>query len=275
MAFNDKEISTQDGRPVALYYMRWGSTEWAYTSADRDITYGVDLQGQPLVYKAKAMTDSGMTQGSSSQNDFEITAPSDLPIVALFRGTPPSETITLVIRRMHYGEPDAPIYWKGSITNLKRPRPAAVTIIGRPISASLKRTGLRLCWTRECPHFLYDVDCRVNPADFESTGEITAITPTSFTASIEDAEDHYYRGGYVSWIASAEGTVERRMIEDQVAGDITILGLTDGLLVGTEIKLYPGCDRLPTTCNNKFNNIDNYGGFDKMPGDTPFGKAIW
>lgn len=49
------------------------------------------------------------------------------------------------------------------------------TIICRTLLHSFLRTGLRLSWTRGCPHMLYDSECRVNPADFAHETEILAI----------------------------------------------------------------------------------------------------
>lgn len=284
MAFNDKEISTQDGRPAALYRLDWGKTPWFYTSADRPIERVENVNGieTTVTYEPRAMKDSGMVQGSSQQNDFTVEGPSDLPIVRLFRGSPPSESIWLTVRRMHVGEPDAPIYWKGTVTNVKRPSDAKCAIIGQPLSATLKRTGLRLCWTRECPHFLYDSGCKVNPVDFESVGEVVAFTANSITVTLALAvEPDWFRGGYISWPASDEGTLERRFVEadttDPDTGEttFTIFGIVDFLEVGDTVKAYPGCQRTPQVCDGRFNNLANYGGFDKMPGDTPFGSAIW
>jgi len=285
MAFNDQEVSTQDSRPVALYLLKWGATEWRYTSADRPIERQELVAGvmATVTYEPRALSDGGMVQGSSSMNDFTLDGPSDLPIVRLFRGTPPSETIWLTVRRMHMGSDDAPIYWKGIVQNVKRPSPARCQVIGQPLSASLKRTGLRLCWTRECPHFLYDAGCKVNPLDYEISAKVKALGGNSITVQLKDAThatapviaDAWLRGGFVAWSASDEGTLERRFIEEQVGGVLTIFGVVDFLKVGDTVKMYPGCDRTPETCDEKFDNIDNYGGFDKMPGESPFNTAIW
>lgn len=290
MAFLDKEISTQDGRPIALYLIEWGKTRWRYTSTDRPVEINelVDGVTQLVTYEPRAVSDNGMTQGSSSQNDFQLDAPSNLPVVDLFRGTPPSETIWLTVRRIHVGELDAPIYWKGTITNVKKPDPASASIIGKPIASSLKRTGLRLCWTRECPHFLYDADCEVPKEDYAVEATVVGMTANglSLTPTAENP-DGWFRGGFVEWQASAEGTIERRFIEDdfsttegagataQTTLQLTIFGIVDYLAVGDTVTMYPGCDRLPTTCDGKFNNIPNYGGFEKMAGKTPFGNNLF
>lgn len=276
MTFNTAEISTQDGQPIALYLLEWGETEWAYTSADRDITYGVNRKGEPRVYLAKAVSDNGMVQGGSAQNDFTMDIPSDLPICALFRGTPPSETIWLTVRRKHASEPDAPIYWTGTVTNVKGRDPASGQIIGKPLTASFKRTGLRLCWTRECPHFLYDDGCKVNKEAFRVDATITAKTGVTITVNADGGKpDGWFTGGIVEWEANEDGTIERRMIEKHVGNVMTIFGLADRMDVGLAVALYPGCDRSPTTCRDKFNNLPNYGGFDFMPGETPFGTLIF
>lgn len=270
MTFNSAEISTQDGRPVALYLIEWGETEWAYTSADREIIYG------GKTYLPRAVSDSGMVQGGSSANDFTMDIPANLPIVDLFRGTPPSETIWLTVRRQHQGEADAPIYWNGNVTNVKRLDLASGQVIGKPLTASFKRTGLRLCWTRECPHFLYDSGCKVNPEAFRTDATITALTGVTTTVdAVGGHPDGYFTGGFLSWEVNDDGTIERRMIEAHVGLQLKIFGLTDGMEIGDVVALYPGCDRTPTTCFTKFNNEANQGGYSFMPGETPFGAMIF
>lgn len=287
MSYNDLEVSTQDGRSIALYLFQWGQTKWRYTNADRAVTVPELNDAGVLVdvtYEPRALKDNGMRQGSSSQNDFQVDGPWDLPVIRLFRGSPPSESVWLTVRRIHFDDAlkETPIYWKGTIWNVKRAGAARGSLIGKPISASLKRTGLRLCWTRECPHFLYDKACRVDPEAFMLPAEVVSFTGNTINVTMPAFQDDgWFRGGFMSWTATAEGTLERRMIEDEIldaeAGELklTIIGLVDYLAVGDTIKLYPGCDRLPETCDGKFKNIDNYGGFDKMPGASPFVGAIW
>lgn len=272
MSFNDSEISTQDGIRIALYTLRWGNTYWRYTSADRAINRVEEAVN--VVYEPRAIKDNGMVQGTSSQNDFTVEGPGDLPIVDLFRGTPPAESIMLTVRRMHLGEDDAPIFWKGLVLNVKRPSPAKCQIIGKPLIATLKRTGLRLCWTRECPHFLYDPGCKVDPNDYVLEAEVTSVTGTTFTVDA-DLETNYFRGGYAEWDVDINGTMDRRMIETHTPSVVSVFGLTDRIEVGMMVRLFPGCNRTPEVCNGKFDNIDNYGGFDKMPGKSPFVSPIW
>lgn len=79
----------------------------------------------------------------------------------------------------------------------------------------------------------------------------------------------------MSWSANSDGTVERRMLESQVGTLLTVFGTTERLTEGDVVSLYPGCDRSPTICDEKFDNLDNFGGFPFMPGESPFGTVIF
>lgn len=278
MAFNDAEISNDDGQPIGLYLFEWGPTLWAYTSSDRAVTRTETINGLEVEveYLPLAISDSGLTQGGSSENDFAVTIPPNIPIVVRFRTTPPSEPIWLTVRRKHSAEDDAPIYWIGTVSNIKGQDIANKQVFGRPLSGSFKRTGLRLCWTTGCPHFLYDPGCKVDPADYELDGEITALTGSTATVDFAGAFDaDYFHGGIISWEASVDGTIERRMIQSQAGDVLTIFGTTDWMEVGMAVKLYPGCIRNAETCELKFNNLSNYGGFDFLPTESPFGTQIF
>lgn len=274
MSYNDSEISDQDGVRAALYTLAYGSTVWRYTSADRDIVREelVDDVLTEVTYVAVACSDDGMVQGGSSNNDLTIHIPSNLPIVDLFRSTPPTNSIDLTVRRIHWPESDSPIYWIGTVGNVQREEdPASALVIGRTLTASFNRTGLRLCWTRGCPFALYDQDCKLDPEDFRVEVTITALTGTTVTTTSPAKAAGYFDGGMISWIATDEGTVDRRSIESSVsATQFTIFGSTDRMHVGDVVGLYPGCDLIPETCNGKFANMRNYGGFKQMSGKSPF-----
>lgn len=279
MTFAAREISNQDGQRIALYEIEWGQTKWYYTSADQDIT--VTISGEPRTYTAVAISDSGMTQGGSSNNDMTVEAPSNIPLVDLFNSTPPALEIWLTVRRMHSGDTDPPlIYWTGTVLNVKRQDGnAAVDIIGQTLLASFKRSGLRLAWTRGCPHMVYDQDCRAVKEDFAVTASIVSLTGNSVTVSFGAGTPPplgYFDGGFLEWTANGDGTIDRRGI---VSSDSTtkfiLFGTTYRLAVGTTITLYPGCNLTTEHCDEKFSNLANFGGFEQMTGKNPFdGTAI-
>lgn len=180
-------------------------------------------------------------------------------------------------------EMDAPIYWTGTIGNVKRPDPAKGMIIGRPLTASFKRVGLRLCWTRGCPYALYDEDCTVDPEEHRVEGVVEfsggATVRLHFPGVTDMGSMDSWRGGILEWQANADGTKDSRTIEDVpflAYGEdgaymtVTVFGTADRIEAESACSVLPGCDLTPETCSGRFNNLANYGGFRQMAGKSPF-----
>lgn len=278
MSFNDSEISNHDGRRIGLYHFRWGQQHWYYTSADKSIFFddGVAWPGQPAgdkEYLPITISDSGVQIGGTDGYDFEVTVPRNNEVAQLFRVTPPSGRVYLKVRRMHDGEDDAPLFWSGTVGNVRPKSKAGAQIVCRSSMMGLKRTGLRLTIQRQCPHSLYDRQCQVPQEDHAYPyviDEITANVVTLVTSGADQVAG-FFDGGIVAWEVEP-GTIDQRMIETHTAPLVfTIFGRGDGLEVGMAITLYPGCDRTtgPNGCA-RFANIDNFGGHEYLPGKSPF-----
>jgi len=272
MSFKLFEIGSQSGRPVSLYEFRWGNTRWRYTSSDREMTFGVDEDGiTPKVWTPVAIKDDGVTQGSSP-SEFTVSLPANLPIVGLYRSTPPAESIWLTVYRYHFGDAEAQTFWVGTVGNVKRLSIAKAQVFGLPISGTLRRTGLRLCWEKQCPYMLYDQDCKVSKAAFAYDTTITALVGGKMSvAALGTWPGELYLGGFFEWEVNEDGTMDRRGIEgyDGALG-FTIFGSVDRLEVGSAVTMYIGCDLSPERCQNVFANLPNHGGFRFMPGKSPF-----
>lgn len=273
MTYEVKEISDQDGQIISLYEFKWGSTYWRYTSADKDIP--LTQNGDDVIYTAVTISDDGVVQGGGSANDLTVSAQINLPLIELFRGTPPAGSIWLTVRRRHSGDPndDWFVHWIGTIGNVKKGGIATAKIIGRTLLATFNRSGLRLAWTRNCPHMLYDSECRVDPVDFAVEAEITEINADG-SITVDTAGGNpagYFDGGFIEWTVNVDGTKDQRGIESSL-DDTTfrIFGTSDRLEVGLAITLFPGCDLTATTCSAKFANLTNYGGLEQMTDENPF-----
>lgn len=265
MSYDFVESSNHSAAPAALYSFSIGSTEWLYTNVDEEIV----VDGK--TYVPLAISDSGQVQSGDIRNDdMTVTIPKSTPLVELFKGTPPSEGVWLTLRRQNQGEPDAPVVWVGWISNVKIVSAGAAEVVCRMLTSTLDRNGLRLSWSRGCPHALYDTGCRVNKDLHATDVEIESLTGTSLaSADLEPLADGYLAGGFIEW-ELFDGVMERRAIESNADGALVLLGTTDGLEAGNIVTVYPGCDRTTSTCETKFNNLLNYGGFPHMPGKSPF-----
>lgn len=266
MSYDNFEISNQSGRPIALYTFLYGASYWRYCTADTDKTIG----GQ--TYLARAISDEGVTQGGSDQNDLQIVMQKNLPVPMLFRNTQPSGKVWLTVRRWHIGDPanETPLLWSGTIVNATDVDEATVRLGGRSIGGSYDRNGLRLAWGRMCPHVLYsDFGCRVNKALHAYPRTLATVDGTSFTCTAHsDAEEGSFSGGFLEFVRD-DGSLERKGIESQSGNHFVVLGSTSGLAIGSEVTIYPGCARNTTACK-AFGNLPNYGGFPHLPGKSPF-----
>lgn len=86
---------------------------------------------------------------------------------------------------------------------------------------------------------------------FFSSGEVSGATPGSPGGN-----------GYLTLVFATSNDALN-------VGTINAFGDTSEIHPGMLITVYPGCQRTTTACET-FNNRDNYGGFEWMPGKSPF-----
>jgi len=280
--FSAGQIATIAGIDIRLYEITRQGYTWFYTNAEENITFNSN------VYVSSPITDGGVKQKQEALSDsFEITLPTTEPIAQLFLGTPPADPIKVTMREMILNDPggEAPIMWLGYIVSAKIKDEISTTITSATQGATLRREGLRLCYSRECPHVLYVQgagNCRANPAAFAEVATVTEVQGQTFyftynAASPKASFTTRFVGGYFTFQSGTGGifTEQRGVLNsyqtsDETGGSILVLGATDGLAVGMTITLYPGCQHTPEWCLDFFDNIDNYGGFAFLPGRSPF-----
>jgi uncharacterized phage protein (TIGR02218 family) len=271
MAFNDIENSNYDGKPVILYefHRKSGTVDlyWRYSSADSDIVTGDET------WLSRAISDGGVSQtGEAAAAQFQVTMPvtEDFPQAYIGSGSVPSDQVILTVRRFHSGDTESRVIWVGTVSSLTQTDEIACQINCDTLAASFRRSGLRLCYTRSCPHALYDKRCTIDPNALKVAATVGSITGNSiYSTTYDEGQDNYFSGGYLEWSLS-NGATERKGIISHLSGVITIQGTFFSLAVGDTVAAYPGCDRTLTTCQNKFNNVLNFGGFPNTPGKSPF-----
>ncbi len=267
MSFSQYELSNSAGHPIKLYEFIRQTKSWLYTNADRDVSYG----GRS--YIAIACSDSGVTQsGDTDADTVTITVPFNADVVKQWSSTPTSDSIQLIIRRMHQNDGDfeAPVTWVGEVTGLTRPDYVSRAIQCGNMISRFARGGLRMTWERGCPHRLYDQNCRVDKTLFAVTGTVQTVSNTScLVAAASTFPGGWFNGGYMSWEIEP-GLFESVGIETHTGSQLQLFGATSWLENGQNVVLYPGCLRTIQVCHDKFNNVPNYGGFTNMPGTSPF-----
>lgn len=267
MSFDSREYSLADGAPVRLYEFSRGVWRWLYNSSDRDIAVGTE------VYRTVrgGISDNGIRQsGVSKQDAFVITAPADIEVAQPWRGSRPSAEIYLRVLDMHYGESEIVHRLTGSISSVKWPRLDTCTITIQDIESSMERPGLIDTYSRTCTTTLYSTQCGVDRNVHRVETTIQSLDGRTISSGeFASYPDGWFNGGYVEW-PIGQGEYDSRHIETHVGSVLQLLGGTVGLAAGQAIRVYPGCDFLPGTCDGKFDNLLNLRATPHMDGKSPF-----
>lgn len=264
MTYDLREESLQSGEPIELYQFTYGENSYHYTSA-KDAVEQMVHTWQPAFLKR----DSVDFSAEKGRNNLKIETNRQMAIADLYRIMPPSEMILFTLYRFHANDQEVVVIWSGRLLNVEFESSKA-TLVCEPITTSLKRTGLRRLYQRQCPHLLYGDSCKVNKADFSITTNLSAISGTVLnSASFGLYADQYFAGGYIEF--HWNGVTERRFITEHTGAKITINIPLMELAVGSAITAFAGCDHAKETCHTRFNNVLNYGGFPYIPQKNPFG----
>ena len=285
MSLDYLESSEASSRPIALYEFSYGNLVWMYNSSDRPITIG------PNTYLPLASEDDGIKQtGEQQQDRLTITVATTAGFVSLFDGTPPGDPVNVRVRLTNLGlmpfpgallsgaqqlAMDAPIAWVGLILSVKRIDPSKAEVLCETLAQTFEKNSLRLSWTRNCPYMLYDLaTCGANKDSFGVACTAGTITGTTIFAEATVAyPDGDFANGFIEWTTEG-GAFERRAVQQNTAGTITIIGLTDGLSADQAFIIYPGCDRTVSRCEARFFNLSNNGSAPAMPGISPFDGTL-
>jgi len=271
MAFLDTEQSVHGGTVVEMFrFAVSGATSRYYTSWQEDITAFFNA-----TYTAIPITRSAIAVGPTvDAPPLEVTMPfnADLITDLLFK-TPPRKA-ELRIFRSHSTTPTAfnsKQIWRGLVgyAGLRGPRTAVLTVQS-DMSSALDTPISSLCYQTLCNHVLYDARCTVDKTSFDQATTVSSISGNVVTVgTLSAAPDQTYKGGEI--VRDSDG--ERRTIVDQTGTALTLMLPFRELAVTDAVTCYQGCDHLRATCNTKFSNLVNFGGFGDLRGPNIFGTG--
>lgn len=267
MTFQAQETSIDQGEPILLFDFSIGTLHFRYTTADRDITWSSNT------YASAPINRAAIKQGSEiKQQTLKVTGPRDLGVAALYTTEPPSEALALTITAFHYTDTAAQgvVDWIGRVIACKWVG-SNVELSCEPVYTSVQTMGLRRRFQISCPHVLYGLQCTVSAAAHAVAGTVSAVSGFAVAASAwaTPPAGLLFVGGFVTW-DSGNGYLERRTINSVSGGTLTLDNTPTGVVVGTVVTAYPGCDRSMTNCQ-AFSNLINYGGQPYIPSINPMG----
>ena len=130
-------------------------------------------------------------------------------------------------------------------------------------SSLFRKHAPNIAYQAFCNHRLFDSGCALNASVYEEF-ETVALSGSELThATFGTFADDYFTGGTVEW------NNHFRLITNHVGNTITLhIPLPYGAGATPTLKAFPGCDKNPETCVNKFNNLVNFLGFPGIPGSA-------
>lgn len=269
MTFDAIETSAYDGHKVELYTFTGTISSFRLTSYVRDYVFtGQTYTSTPGL---KRNTVKKTSSGGSQSGEVEITIPFDHPMATQYAFSDVPPDLAVIIQQGHASDVDQAFQtiWQGAITTFTVRERLAKLTCPSAFSLVLGNTIPSRRWQGPCNHLLYDERCGVSRNSFDLNVEVESFTGLTITMVSLAWSGTEGDGGE----AINDRTGERRSIQSHTDDIITIkLPFTD-LVIGDTLTLFQGCDHSADTCNNKFSNLDNYGGFNLVPSLNPFTQS--
>jgi uncharacterized phage protein (TIGR02218 family) len=262
-------------QPVHCYTFSRASVLWHLTDQPQDVTVG------GVTYRAAVISHSEYERDDeTAAGELTVTVALDTPIVSdLDAIGMDGRPILLTIRQTHRAgvggaTPTTAVRYKGHVTK-RAIKGAECEFTIASIEALLGRPLLAWTCGPTCNKTVYGPGCGVDPAPFTTVGcAVSAIAGVTLTVPDAAAQaDGYYTAGYLV-IESGSAAGEQCFIRAHVGDQLTLSKAPpQGLTTSETIAITAGCDGLESTCITKFDNIDYFGGFPRVPVVNPFDQV--
>lgn len=255
-------------RSVDLFKIISSGTTYLLTSAAKSQVHELETYLPTAIGRGGIQSKSELSKASL---DVRIALDHALAQALLTAWAETVTTLTVFSKRTAATD----VIWKGRLSTIV-PEDDHVKMVFESIYTSMRRPGLRARYLKSCRHALYGRGCGLDPAPFAVAATVSAITGLTVTSAAADAlADGYFTGGM---LAAPDGTfsyiskhVGAALTMNRISGNLAAAFASSG--PGLAVTLYPGCDKSYLTCEGKFLNDDNYGGFDYIPEKNPMGGS--
>lgn len=270
MSFESYETSVESSQPVELYTIQLGATFWYYTSGAIAVTIG-GTTWEPLAISRTAHEQSQEDQ----DQQVEVRLPASTAICRYFIASVPGQSVNVTVQRLQVldvGE-TLMVMYTGVVQSVSFVDGGEVAVLSIVTAqAAFSKAVPRDVYSSVCNHILFDSRCALSEAAWRVTAEVLAIVGNVLTIDGLDGEaDGYYQAGFIELTGSAP---DFRVILDHTGEDVTVALPFGTSPLGELVRVYAGCDHSPDTCQSKFDNVINFGGFPFVPTKNPFQTGL-
>lgn len=266
MTYTVKDKSVHDGAPIECYEFVADHKTWRYTSYHEAITVAGN-EYEPLPITRTAL-EVGSAIDSPATMNFVLPADNELARTFCYLVSPKSLSVT--VYRVHEGDDYATDYvseWQGAIAGASASGKWATIKTQSILQTKLNAYASAVYYQKTCNHVLFDERCKIVRASYTVTATVTKVQGQIITVDDMSFADTELVAGEMTNTRTGE-------VQGIISNDSNILRIGYrffDILVGDTVELTQGCDHLRLgDCLNRFDNVDNYGGFDFIPETNPF-----
>ena len=262
-------MSNQPMMEVELYAFNSASGQFLLTPHEFD----VDLDGN--LYASLSIERNELALGAeAAKSALELKLPPDCDLVRHLLATSLTGETTSITLRIGRRDTWGDYWWLSGTRWMGRVLGVEVAddvarVRCESAQVSLKRIGLRRLYSRKCSHVLYSAACGASPI----TASAFVLEVYGRSVELDGGVPGWVSGGLAGgWLQTPDGA--RHMIIGDYGSGVELL-YPAALEPGTEVLLTVGCDHSTATCQTRFDNLDNYGGFPAIPSKNPFSTGVF
>lgn len=246
---------------------------YTYTSYEEDLEkdFGGEYGGLRTFKSVSISRDEIEKKFGADQ--FKVTMPLDLQPSNFFKRFNPKNIVTLTV----FFESDIhinnyKILFKGFVDNVDFDvKNNTITYKLSRFQELLEKTIPTRTYSASCPFGLYSVDCSLNKDDFKNILNVSniLIDTTRKIITTDDLlsfDDKIFSSGFIQINDGEEIILATKHSSNTL---YLLYPLQTDLVDITEFRIFYGCNKNTDNCQNRFNNIDNYGGFPFVPSKNP------
>jgi uncharacterized phage protein (TIGR02218 family) len=247
-------------------------TAYRFTTSDIDLTYGATTwrADGPLFERSTVKQSVGAAVDNITVSIFtsllDTIGGISYPQFAVQGGL---DGATILIERAYAASWGQPIagrlhVFEGRVSDAKPSRFGVVCSV-KAENELLNAQMPRNIYDPGCIHTLYDTGCTVSRSALTVSGAVNGTSSGSNVVTNVRAATAYYAQGVIAF-TSGPNNGERRTVKSFSGGVVVpIRAFRSVPTIGDTFIIYPGCNRLQSTCTIKFSNLPNFRGYPYIP----------
>lgn len=263
MTIDVAESSQQGSSPVTLFQFVQGARRWTFTGGDQPVVY----LGETYAASTILASEPDFSQEDASTT-IEVSMPASNPIAAMWAGFPPTDALYVTVLRLHRTGQAARTF-SGKVTGCAFDGYTA-KLTASPLAGMLTRRVPALVYQTPCNWATYGVDCGVAEAAFTDSIAIAGVAGKDlFSPGFAARPDGWFDHGKIR-LTTGDRAGDVRFIVTHVGNRVTLNAPFQNLMAGDTVQAVAGDDHLESTCLAKFNNVQRFLGFSRMPIANPY-----